>query len=262
MPAIHNLLEPSKKKMFDISCNIVFVTFGNEKFKNSRERIVKSAENLGIFNKCHYETEDIVDDLEFKNALKNKEFNDVFSMSRGFGYWLWKPYVIYKNLKSLNDGDILVYSDAGIVIQTTNPILKLYNKQKFYNYFNQIYNNKGCLSFSTGPFPECKLNKGETLQYFNVYNNTSILKSDQLAAGFHIIRKCDFTTSVYNKWWTIAKENPGLFDDCNSRFENHIDFCENRHDQGVWSLLCKTMNIPLCKDNQNKRPFKFASVKN
>ena len=102
MVDVGNLLDSSNKQnrlTFDLSCNIVFVTFGNEKFKNSRERIVNQAKSIGIFNKCLYETEDILNDTEFVRALKYKEFLRVFSLSRGFGYWMWKPYVIYKNLE-------------------------------------------------------------------------------------------------------------------------------------------------------------------
>ena len=32
---------------------------------------------------------------------------------RGYGYWIWKPYIVSKMMSRLNDGDILVYTDAG-----------------------------------------------------------------------------------------------------------------------------------------------------
>ena len=139
-------------------------------------------------------------------------------------------------------------------------ILKCWCKNKFNEYFTIIQNNKGCLSFNTG-LPEYEWTKSEVLQYFNV-NEDDILNSDQRLGGLHIIRKCDFTMNVYNKWWTIAKENPGLFDDCFCRNTNYnLDFIENRHDQSVWSLICKTMDVPLSLDKPSSRPIKASRIR-
>tara|TARA_B100000795_G_C22672158_1_gene388388 strand:- start:27 stop:812 length:786 start_codon:yes stop_codon:yes gene_type:complete len=261
MVDVGNLFDSSIKQeryTFDLSCNIFFITFGNEKFKNSRERIINEAKNIGIFNKCFYETEDIINDEEFVKALKYKEFRRIFSLCKGFGYWMWKPYIIYKNLCLLNDNDILVYCDSGSSFHI-NPILKLWSKQKFYQYFNEINNNKGCLSFSNGSM-ECEYTKSEVFKYFNVENNLSIINTDQREAGFHVIRKCDFTMKIYERWWTLAKKNPELFDDSICKVENN--FKENRHDQSIWSLICKTMEVPLCKDTPSKRPVRHTRIKN
>lgn len=36
--------------------------------------------------------------------------------TRGYGFWVWKPYVILKRLEQLADGEILIYADQGIHI--------------------------------------------------------------------------------------------------------------------------------------------------
>ena len=38
---------------------------------------------------------------------------------RGFGFWIWKPYLIKRELDRMQDGDILVYCDAGAIVE--NP---------------------------------------------------------------------------------------------------------------------------------------------
>ena len=53
-----------------------------------------------------YGPEDI--DSKFKS-----EHADIFAYKRGNGLWLWKPYVIYKTLCELKNGDILFYMDSG-----------------------------------------------------------------------------------------------------------------------------------------------------
>lgn len=32
---------------------------------------------------------------------------------QGAGYWVWKPFIILKELEHLQDGDYLLYTDAG-----------------------------------------------------------------------------------------------------------------------------------------------------
>lgn len=42
-----------------------------------------------------------------------EEHQHILSQQRGAGYWLWKPYIIYKNLIELRDDDVLLYCDSG-----------------------------------------------------------------------------------------------------------------------------------------------------
>jgi hypothetical protein len=40
--------------------------------------------------------------------------NDILSRSRGAGYWIWKSYILWHELYVAREGDIIVYSDAGV----------------------------------------------------------------------------------------------------------------------------------------------------
>ena len=54
---------------------------------------------------------------------KNKE---ILQSPRGGGYWLWKPCFINRVINELSDGDILIYSDAGVeIIADLNEIIKV-----------------------------------------------------------------------------------------------------------------------------------------
>lgn len=46
-------------------------------------------------------------------ASYKEQHVDIFSVKRGYGLWLWKPYFIVQTLKSLNEGDYLFYCDSG-----------------------------------------------------------------------------------------------------------------------------------------------------
>ena len=218
---------------------IFYLTYGDEKFKKSRERIIKEAQNLNFFTNTILETEAIIDDDEFKNALKNNKFRNVFHQKRGGGYWLWKPYVIYKNLKKINKNDILIWSDAGSKIpnieKTRNNLKKL---------INIVNNNSGIIAFDLGA-KESKWTKGDILFYFNEHKNKKIHNSRQVVSGKLIIRKCDKSMKICKLWWDIARTKPDLFSDSPSKFPNLQDFEENRHDQSILSLICKTNNVPI-----------------
>ena len=85
----------------------IFITFGDNKFKKARKFSAKMAKLRGGFDKViEYTPEDI--DPAFK-----REHEDIFSIKRGYGLWLWKPYIIWKTLNEVaNEGDLVFYADA------------------------------------------------------------------------------------------------------------------------------------------------------
>jgi hypothetical protein len=63
-------------------------------------------------------------DPRFVDRNKN-----ILQRRRGAGYWLWKPYIIYRELYGARDGDIIIYTDAGVnvvadISHLTNLTLK------------------------------------------------------------------------------------------------------------------------------------------
>ena len=99
--------------------SLTFLSFGNERFKKSRDRILAEAKALcndgtPAFDAFVIETEDIENDPEFKDIIDN--IPKKLGSGRGYWWYMWKPYVIYKTLKSLNDGDLLFYGDSGMTI--------------------------------------------------------------------------------------------------------------------------------------------------
>jgi len=63
-----------------------------------------------MFNKIiSYNDKDLNNDEEFWK----KHGNFIENNKRGNGYWIWKPYIIMKNLDLMNDNDILLYLDCG-----------------------------------------------------------------------------------------------------------------------------------------------------
>ena len=86
----------------------IFITFGDEEYSKTRDFCVWAARFLGGFDRTiAYSPNDIGDEFI-------KDHHDIFQYKRGYGLWLWKPYLIYKTLKDVCvDGDYLFYGDGG-----------------------------------------------------------------------------------------------------------------------------------------------------
>ena len=217
---------------------IIFLNYGDQKFILSRKRISLEALNLNFFDKIITETEDIKNDLEIIDCLKNPNFKKVFNAKRGGGYWIWKPYIIYKNLQLLNDNDILVYADSGSTIPNNK-----YTIDKLNEYINIVKNSdKGILAFRN-PNIESKWTKGDVFEHFNCLDNEDIYNTRQFTANRIIIKKNLHSMTLFKIWWETAKNYSHLFDDSTSITKNFNNFTENRHDQSVFSLICKTNGV-------------------
>ena len=87
---------------------IYVLNFANELYNSQQQACTESAYRYGKVDKVIEYSEKDLPDSFFKDNPK------ITSYKRGFGLWLWKPYLILKAMDNLNDGDILFYVDSGI----------------------------------------------------------------------------------------------------------------------------------------------------
>ena len=89
-----------------------FLTFGagSQDYLDALARISRQAEDLQVFDKViGLNDKDLKDDGPFWE----KHGHFIETHWRGYGHWIWKPYIILKTLLSMNDGDLLMYLDSG-----------------------------------------------------------------------------------------------------------------------------------------------------
>jgi hypothetical protein len=212
----------------------VFLTYGDAKFARSRERIQQEAIRLQLFDQVVVKTESIRSHPDLAHHLRtNSNFRRVFDQSRGGGYWIWKPYIIHQTLSSLEDGDVLVYSDAGSTL-ATDPA----NKSRFQRYIKRVRQSPSGLLGFKNPFIERQWTKNDIFEHFQI-TDEGVKNSRQFTGNKLIIRKCPISLEVVTSWWQTALLYPELFDDSPSKTRNASDFRENRHDQSVLSVLLK-----------------------
>ena len=191
---------------------IKLITFTDENMTISAHECINNALNNNVDYAEIIKLEDL--DGRFKKRLRHKE--------RGVGYWLWKPYIIDKELKKLNHGDYLIYMDAGV---------KLINNIKYITdrmdtdvwLFGNMYEHKHW----------CKND------IINEIGGDAAGK--QVQASVIVLRNSTESRKFIAEWYKFCNITT-LIDDSESLTINDIQFKENRHDQAILTQLAKREN--------------------
>jgi len=229
----------------------VICSFANKQFSPALKRLEGQINKISFFDEYFLFNEHDLDN-EFKN-----EYKDILiDGSRGYGYWVWKPYIILKTLEQLDEGDTLLYIDAGCHINYRG-------KKRFAKYYKLLNESRiGIIAFQLtldqlayssikkfitikDYFLERNWTKGDLLDYFNVRENSDITDSPQILSGIILLRKSEETVSFISKWMKVYVDNFQLINDSLSNSNNLNGFLQNRHDQSVFSILCKLHHVDL-----------------
>ena len=205
-----------------------FITYGNEKYEKAKQRLCSQANQFeGITHVRGYGPSDLSD--SFRNKYKN-----ILEQSRGGGYWLWKPFILYNHFKTLKENDILIYLDAGCVL---NP--KGINR--FREYVNILDNSDyGILSFQMHNQIEKWWTTREIFEYFKLDENGVHANSGQYMATVLMIKKNNHSEEFIKKLVGITLTQSQLYTDTHNKNGRQMSwFKDNRHDQSISSLLRK-----------------------
>lgn len=209
----------------------VFITFGagGQNFYDATKRLTDQARSLDVFDEIiAYDDNYLKNDNEFWD----KHGNFIENNKRGYGYWLWKPYVIKKTMEKLADGNVLMYLDCGCEIDINK-------KDKILEYF-ELVKKYNIICTDTG-YVEKDWNKMDLVLKLEMLDEKH-MSSNQYQAGAQLIYINDITRKLVNEWYNIASEYHNI-DDSPSVAKNCDSFKEHRHDQSIFSLLLKKNNL-------------------
>ena len=224
---------------------IILFVFASLDLKKSIDRLKKQASASNFYDLIKVITPD---DFDYETKLKVKKF--MKDNKRGYGYWFWKPFFLSKILKEINYGDVVHYIDIGCHINKAGS-------KRFYEYLDFLNDkNRWLLAFQYHVEnikfsdeiefqnrEEFKYTKSDLLDYFNSLDVDEITVTPQFWAGSFFIKKHPESEKFINNWNKVFENNFHLIDDTPSKIPNLPGFIENRHDQSVFSLLCKTNSI-------------------
>lgn len=211
--------------------SLYFITFGGgtQHYKNAVKRICKQASRFNMFTEIFgFTDDDLKSDLDFWN--KHGDF--INSNPQGYGFWIWKIYLLRKLMKDdkYKEGDIFFYVDAGCE-------MNLRGKLRFKEYIKMVEDND-TLAMRLETFSEKKYTKADLLEYLNVSEED--MNSDQVEGGILFIKKTKTNMDALDEIYNIQTlNNYHYIDNTESIFPNYSEFIEHRHDQSVISLIFK-----------------------
>ena len=214
---------------------IHLITYSNEVFAHSKARLCQEARETGWFDTVTaYGPEDL--DAEFKHTLRY-----ILSQKRGAGYWVWKPYIIKKKLAEINDGDILVYLDAGCSLCKSG-------EKRFHEYVDMLHNREsdGIISFQMTHDEKIWTTK-EIFNHFNVDPCGDIANSGQIMATVRIMKKNSKLQDLIELELNTYLNMPFLVTDIYNKKQADY-FKDNRHEQSVFSVIRKLHNTIVLPD--------------
>ena len=199
----------------------VLLTYSNEAYEKSKRKCVWTAKHIAGFDKVISTNPSFLD----KDFIKENEA--ILSFKRGAGLWLWKPYIIFKTLCELDDGDFLFYCDAGACfVRSIWPII------------NSIKQDVWCCDI---PTIEEEFTKEECFAYMDC-DSVQYRKTNQRIATFMCFRKTQDSVAFVKEWLKLCKTFQLISPAESIRYKDHILY-SHREDQSIFSLLTKKQGI-------------------
>lgn len=197
---------------------IHLVTYADERMTKAKKQCIKSALANGI-NSFNDWCKERLTDTDFYR--QNKETLD---QERGAGYWLWKPYICYDAILRLNDGDTLIYADAGV--EFIAPVFNIINRMEedIFFFTNGHKHKEWCKTDVTSLINGWKPFSQQDQEHKQVQASVIFFKVNQITRDFI-------------KEWLLWCQMPGLIDDSPSKEPNCKTFSEHRHDQAILTSL-------------------------
>jgi len=211
------------------------VTFSDEAMSRSRALCVDSAMKHG----CN-----IADAHSLYTLERMTEFHADWVGLRGVGYWHWKPVIISNAMAEREDGDIVLYSDAGVeFINNVNYIIDRMD-QNIFLFGNNWEHAHWCKAdVAKEVWPEWCTHGGSGCHCPNGFWERF---RKQVQASVIFFRVSEYSRKFVKEWldWCVF-EGGRLIDDSPSRAPNHPEFQEHRHDQAILTTMAYREGIRL-----------------
>ena len=209
------------------------ITFGDGSYRwrQAGKRLARQAKQSGWFASIHRWTARRLH-RDIPKFARENPFLDLEG-SRGYGYWLWRPYILQNELKSLSPGDCLLYLDAGCQLNITASSI-----QRFSQYLALVQANGGMVMRMDVPLASwCKR---DLLDQFGLGDDVRGV----VEPGVMFLRKTEENLQLIADWIRWGRANHYHYlDDSPSLLRNAPEFREHRHDQAIVSCLLLTHSL-------------------
>jgi hypothetical protein len=216
----------------------IHISFGNELYYKSLDLLEETSLNVGKVDKFIRYTQEW---LKTENFWQKNLY--ILLKPRGAGYWIWKPFIILKTFEQLNDGDCVLYSDAGLkVIDNLDPLFRLL----------KTCPNQGKIFFRVpwiGAEHKAKIWIKRDCFILTNCNEPKYWNAPMINGAISLWIKNKENIEFLNQWQHYLRDSRIVTDDPNvCGYPNFYEFKDHRHDQAVLSLLAVKNNFELFRD--------------
>jgi len=199
---------------------IRLLSFADEKFANAQTRLEKNRVKFGYAD-SHLMAGP--DDLQASDLFTaNPQFDP---SQKGFGYWLWKPFLMLRALQQLPPGGVLLYldTDDGLEVDCREVLLALHSRH------DVILN-------LTNSAPAIERTKRDA--FVAMHRDTPFYhEQPQIEAGFISVKNTPRGRAFLEEWFSWCRQFSLISDEPSRLAPEHDEFCFHRHDQALLNLL-------------------------
>jgi hypothetical protein len=213
---------------------IVFTSYGDDGYRRAKDRIKQEAASCLWFDKI-----EIFSPETLSRSFRH-QFSSILSQKRGGGFWIWKLDILQQAFLAGNDGDIIVYCDAGCHINESGA-------NRFKEYLDILQDSEhGMLSFQMS-YIEQTYTTEECFKALGIPSDSCIRTTGQIVGGILVAKRCDHTALILSEFHKLLTINPLIITDFYNRTQDS-HFIDHRHDQSILSVLRKKHGSVILED--------------
>jgi hypothetical protein len=220
---------PAPGRLPDIET--IFVTFGTPDFSQARSRYIRSLARFGY-------TRILAFDRESAAVAKARDENPtMFAAARGYGYWIWKPYIIEAALDQSGPGARIVYTD--IAVEMVGSPERLF----------EVTDRHDICVFRIGTGLRQRLYTKRDAFMLMGADRPGFWDDEMVQGGFLLFRNSTNARRFLGEWRMAMSDRRLLMDDPNTLgLPDLPDFRCHRHDQSILSILATKYTAPIFPD--------------
>lgn len=191
-------------------------------YDESVQILIDSFKENGVDYVHHYNEDTLPCDDTIKQYCEEHR-------SSGYGFWVFKPIIILDVMDKINDGDVVIYHDAG------RPEYGYKVKNNIRPLVNIVKEHYQGIGLAEGGWSHNQLTRDECFKLMGC-NTAYIREKSQLAATWGIYEKNPKSLLFLNDWKKWCLVHDAIRTELPEEI-NHEDFHCHRHDQSILTNL-------------------------
>jgi hypothetical protein len=209
----------------------LFVTFGTPNFSQARSRYLRSLARYGYTRVLAFDTKSPI------IAKARDENPKIFAATRGYGYWIWKPYIIEAALEQSSPGARIVYTD--IAVELVGSPERLF----------EVTRNHDICAFRIGSGMPQRISTKRDAFVLMGADYSEFWDDEMVNGGFLLLRNSSIARRFLEEWRVAMRDRRLVMDYPSALGLPELpDFRAHRHDQSILSILAHKYATPIFPD--------------